>query len=96
MMMNSDFSVEYAGRFAQRVVTQVGNDRRHQTTRAWLLAYGRQPTKEQIDAALQFLTTQETHYANNRPAGSKTSPRVLALSSFCQALIGSNGFLYID
>ena len=96
MMMNSDFTVAYAGRFAERVVAQVGDDHRKQTAHAWLLAYGRKPTKEQVDAALQFLTTQEAYYTNNPPAGSKTAPQKLALSSFCQALIGSNGFLYID
>ena len=54
------------------------------------------PTDQQIEAAVQFLNVQNQHYEQARPAGIKDSPQKLALASFCQALISSNAFLYVD
>ncbi len=96
MFMNSQFAVDYAGLIAQRVQTSAGADVNAQAKQAWALTYGREPTDEQIASSLAFLTEQAQHYAKNRPTGVKTEPQLLALGSFCQALISSNGFLYVD
>ena len=94
--MNSQFSVKYSSWFAERVRTLAGDDARAQSKQAWRLAFGREPTSEQADASANFIAKQTKHYEQIRRRGDASSPRRLALASFCQALISSNMFLYVD
>ena len=44
MLMNSQFILDQAARFARRLQTEAGDDRANQVTRAWQLAFSRTPT----------------------------------------------------
>jgi hypothetical protein len=104
MLMNHDFVVAQAAVFARRVEREAGDDPAARVRRAWTLALSREPTSEQVSAALAFLDAQEADFAaraESRPKPEKantagSSPSQLALASFAQALLGSNAFLYID
>lgn len=96
MLMNSDFAAEYAGLFAERVRLLAEDDPGNQCRHAWQLAFGRPATDQQLKRSVDFLQSQQAHYEENRPAGSKQTSAQLALDSFCQALISSNRFLYVD
>jgi hypothetical protein len=54
-LLNSPVAREQAVRFAARLVRECGTDRGLAVNRAWALAFGRSPTAQETDRALQFL-----------------------------------------
>jgi hypothetical protein len=56
MMMNSLFVLDQAERFARRVEAESGSDRHRRVTRAWRLAFGRNPADSELEDALAFLS----------------------------------------
>ena len=61
MLMNSQFILDQAARFAQRLQKESGDDRAAQVTRAWQLAFSRIATKNEISQSLEFLARQFEH-----------------------------------
>src|SRR6185503_10043202 len=59
MLMNSEFVLDQAARFAQRLQKEMGDDRKRQVSRAWQLAFSRSPTEQESSDALEFLSRQE-------------------------------------
>src|SRR5207247_5588981 len=59
MLMNSQFILDQAARFAQRLQKETGDDPAAQVARAWQLAFSRSPTKQEFTEALEFLSQQE-------------------------------------
>ncbi|MBX7165886.1 MAG: PSD1 and planctomycete cytochrome C domain-containing protein [Pirellulales bacterium] len=90
LMMNSDFVVQSALTMAERVAAEVGADPAAQVRRAWLLAFAQQPSSAQQAAGTSFLQEQAKLLAD------QPQPGRVALAHFCQALVSSNGFLYVD
>jgi Protein of unknown function (DUF1553) len=90
LLMNSSFVVEQSRAFAKRVLGDAGGDVSKQARRAWELAFGRAPSPEDHTDATTYLTEQ----TKALPAGSDAPEK--ALASLCQALLGSNPFLYIE
>src|SRR6266404_1832457 len=58
MLMNSQFILDQAARFAQRLQKECGDDRAAQVARAWQLAFSRSPTAPELTDALAFLSGQ--------------------------------------
>ncbi len=81
MLMNNGFVLAQAEQFAKRVRREAGDDAALRIDRAWRLAYARGPRTEEAKEAMEFL--------------SKTAGPA-ALTRFCQALLSSNEFLYVD
>lgn len=108
LMMNNDFIVAQATQFARRVLGEAGNNHDAQAARAWRLALGTEPTATDIKSLVEFLTSQAAHYRTQAEAEAKTKPAAAsaktppvdpalqALSTLCQALWSSNGYLYVD
>ena len=61
MLMNSQFILDQAARFAGRLQKESGDDRAGQVTRAWRLAFSRSPTAPELADALAFLSRQTDH-----------------------------------
>jgi hypothetical protein len=100
LMMNNEFVVAQAEAMAARV-RQSTSDDAAAFSRAWFLALGREPTAEEQQDGVAFLAEQAALFqANPPPTDAKTktpaNPADLALATLCQALISSNGFLYVD
>lgn len=98
MLMNNDFILEQSGAFARRV-SAAGSDASAQVRLAWRLAFAKEPSDEQQSAALAFLASQTEAFAAEPKSGrkdEKATPHQQALAVFCQALLSSNGFLYVD
>jgi hypothetical protein len=51
-MLNGDFLLDQAARFAKRVQQEAGDDPARQVSRAVLLAFGREATPTEIEAGL--------------------------------------------
>ncbi|HEV3258515.1 MAG TPA: PSD1 and planctomycete cytochrome C domain-containing protein [Gemmataceae bacterium] len=96
MLMNSDFIVTQAGYFAERVRRQAGSDPRAQVIHAWRLAFGAAPSAAEIQDATSFLAEQRAQFGNRVPPKAALDAQAQALASFCQVLISSNRFLYVD
>jgi hypothetical protein len=111
MLLNGEFVVAQSEAFASRVREEVGAEPPAQAERAWRLAYGCPPTARELAGATTFLREQiEAFRSAPPPAASKPttakskrappadapSPEARALVVFCQALLSSNRFLYVD
>lgn len=112
LMMNSHFTILLSEKFAARVVREVGEDPVAQMKRAWWLSFGREPSETQVATAVEMITAQKVHFeevaAKIAAANSTTpppatptpapelAPATQALATFCQALLSSNPFLYVD
>ena len=109
MLMNSQFILDQAARFARRLRQEAGNDRLREVTRAWQLAFSRSPTVSELADALEFLSRQEAQLQSviaqageKEQKGEKTAPatkpppELQALTDLCQALLSANEFLYVD
>ena len=102
LLMNSDFLQDRSNDFARRIVTQARPDRRAQVKLAWELAFCQSPSDEQLRSSLDFIQRETAVFAGSSEAASlakkdkSQTPEMLALSSFCQTLLSSNRFLYID
>ena len=112
MMMNSQFILDQAARFAQRLQQEAGDRRVSQITRAWQLAFSRDPTVLELADALEFMSRQIDHLKNavevevvetkdlKKNEKTKTvvnpAPELQALTDLCQTLLTANEFLYVD
>ena len=92
LLMNSAFITKYAQLFAKRVSNDAGKDLRNQLELAWKLAFGVKPSTEDVQSAEQFIREQTSIFQSQR----QKDPREKALASFCQALLSTNRFLYVD
>ncbi len=111
MLMNSSFVFAQADCFAERLLKESGDDLTAQALRAWRMTFSKEPSKKELQEAVEFLTAQTAYFKAN-PPGTETpavkgkkakaepapphSPERLALTIYCQALLSANGFLYLD
>ena len=70
MLMNSQFMLDQAALFAQRLQKEAGDDRASQVSRAWQLAFSRGPTGSELADALTFLFRQTEQW---KTAGEKAA-----------------------
>ncbi len=96
MLMNNEFVIQQCDIFAGRIVAMSGEDWRTQARSAWRYALSQEPTPVQLDTAVAFLieTERELGHLNSAKQPHESGRKALAL--FCQALINSNSFLYVD
>jgi hypothetical protein len=96
LMLNSQFVVDQSLEFAKRVIAAAGDDGADQVAMAYRLTLGREPSAEERGDFVQFLREQ-THLIRDRlPESERSQAAERALASLCQALLGSNPFLYAD
>jgi hypothetical protein len=104
LLLNSEFIVEQSRFLAERLTKDAGNDRKAQVIRAWRLAYGMEPNEAAIRAAVTFVEGQLVSFKSlpmpkvdpKGKAPPPIDPEIRALAMFCQALLSSNRFLYVD
>lgn len=88
-LMNNPFVIEQAGALAKRLLAEAGTTR-ERISRAFLLCYGRSATGAEIEASEAFLRRFEI------AAGKGDEVDGLTLSGFCQALLTSAEFRYLN
>lgn len=100
LLMNSDFVLENSKILAARLLAEAGADPAAQIQRAWQLAFNRAPADVELQAAQQFYTEQLANFTavptTETDPAKKPDPQVWARTTFCQALLSSNEFLYVD
>ncbi|MBT6155596.1 MAG: DUF1553 domain-containing protein [Planctomycetaceae bacterium] len=96
MLMNSDFAVEYSQHFAQRLIDKAGPKTADQIKLAWKLAFSTEPAAADIAAGEQFVELQRTTIREQSPKANDATIQQRAMATFCQVLLSSNRFLYVD
>ena len=97
-LLNSSFAIARAAAFARRLVNHCSNslaghdDCPSCVNQAFLLAFGRAPDDRERIAALRFLAAQSTRYSSH----DVQARRARTWADFCQVLLASNDFLYVD
>jgi hypothetical protein len=88
-LLNSDFAIARAEAFAGRLLTETDGTPRQLVRRAWRTATGRDPTEKEAAVAEEFVETQRALYSGD-------SANRWAVADFCQMLLASNAFLYVE
>jgi hypothetical protein len=86
--MNDDFVRQCATQFAQRVLTESGDQPSAQIGRAFELALGREPRDSELKKALTFLESASDAHGDGIA--------VEGLTDLCHALLTLNEFVYVD
>lgn len=99
LLMNSDFVLENSKLLAERMSKDAGPDEAAQIQVAWQLVFNRAATDLELESAKKFLAEQHANFAAT-PVGKtpteKPDPALWARTTFCQALLSSNEFLYVE
>jgi hypothetical protein len=106
LLMNDPFVVARAADLAERVRSGVpGLDAGARVEFLWRLLFGGPPSVAERASGVSYLRMQTAELAaglGKGPAAADgavrgvSAPETLALASFCQALLGSNRFLYLE
>jgi hypothetical protein len=92
LLMNSMIVRGYAEHFGQRISLTAETPWADVMRAGYALALGRPPTEEESADSVEFLKQQMDVYK----AEGKADARKLALTDFCQVLMGLNEFVYVD
>ncbi|HLV78685.1 MAG TPA: DUF1553 domain-containing protein, partial [Chthonomonadaceae bacterium] len=92
LLMNSPYVRDYARHFAVRIAPTAGESNEAAIRSGYLLALSRPPTPKELAASLAFLAQQAASY---RAAGHADAD-ALAMTDFCQVLLGLNEFVYVE
>jgi hypothetical protein len=96
LMMNSDFAVDHSNQLAQRVADAVGQDVSLQVAFAWQLVFAKVPSEEELTEAADFVYSQRALITKADAKLKAEDAAREALGVFCQALLSSSRFLYVD
>ena len=96
--MNDEFVREQSRYFAERVLLESASSAGSRIQAAYRLGLGRLPTRVELSRAQSFLETQTAQYRSDwgEQAASHSQYQMRALVDFCQSLVASNEFLYVD
>src|SRR5262249_11928514 len=89
-LLNSEFVRKRAEAFTRRLDREAGTDADKRITLACRLAWNREVTPAERDAAQRFLTDQRKLYANE-----KDTDRFPWID-LCQMVLAGNAFLYVE
>lgn len=106
-MMNDTLVREWSGALANRILNDSGLSPEQQVERAFRIVFTRAPRDEERQAVLEFLKQQSAEIAarlaknekvplpGSVPQGMEPA-RAAAFVDFCQALLNSNEFVYVN
>jgi mono/diheme cytochrome c family protein len=92
LLLNNKTVRDSAEHFARRIAEAKGKTQEDAVRAGYLTALGRGPGAEELTDSVRFIKEQEESYKRD----GKADARHLALTDFCQVLLGLNEFLYID
>ena len=100
LLLNGDFTLERGQALAETLHKRFGGDEARMIASGYRLAWNRQPSTEEIQLGLRFLSKQteklRTRQRADGGAMDGAAARRAALTDFCHALLNTNEFLFID
>jgi hypothetical protein len=94
LLLNGDFTLERAGRWAEQLGARFGPDDTALLAHAYRAAWARPATPDEVRLGGKFLPAQADLHAENGQG--TAAARAAALADFCHALLNTNEFLYVD
>lgn len=94
VLMNDEFVLEQSRYFAERVIHEVGQDRKSQIERALFIALGKKPDTQRVSEGESFVDQQTKLLLHD--GHSKAQAQRQALADFCQVLMNLSEFVYVD
>ena len=82
-------AVARAEAFAGRLLSETDGSTAELVRRAWRVAIGRSPSSTEAAVAAEFIDSQRKQYQGDAAAR-------WAVADFCQMLLASNAFLYVE
>ncbi len=105
-LMNSDFAVRVARSFAEHLLADKNlSDDAQRIRQAYLLCFASEPTRKQLDRDLRYLQNIHARLGGGRKASPRTPDREdptdpdrrrLAWTTYCQSLVASAKFRFVD
>ncbi|HKQ73834.1 MAG TPA: PSD1 and planctomycete cytochrome C domain-containing protein [Blastocatellia bacterium] len=96
-LLNNEFVLIQAGRFAERVIREAGADSAKQIRLLYRIALGRAPERKELDQSSDFLQKQLNYHATSTPIKTAISdPALAALTDLAHVMLNSNEFVYIN
>ncbi len=92
LMLNSTLVRSAAKALAERIKPLPGETQTDSVQRGFALTLGRQPSATELKESAEFIQEQMAAYNKEK----KEHAAALALTDFCQALLGLNEFIYVD
>jgi hypothetical protein len=86
-MMNGGFMQKQAGKFAERLMREAGDDRPAQIKRALRLAALREPTEAEIQRGVKLIESLEAKHQRSKAD---------SLKYYCLVVLNLNEFAYLD
>ena len=93
LMMNSEFVEQCAANFAKLLFNDGLQTDDERIERAYLQAYGRKPTTDEVAESKKFL--HEVAQAFVTSSASPEQQQILSWNSFCHVIVSSNEFIYV-
>ncbi|WP_010586750.1 PSD1 and planctomycete cytochrome C domain-containing protein [Schlesneria paludicola] len=93
LMMNSDLVASSSTEFARDLLAEPASDDSARVIRAYEIALGRVPSRDEITESLQFVGRISD--AVRQAAGAPEQHRQVAWESLCHVILNSNEFVYI-
>ena len=90
-LLNNEFVLEQAGRFAARVRSDAGAEARAQVRRLYEIALSRPPSEVELEGNLAFLARQKDYHATQRA----DDPALAALTDLCDVVLNLNEMVYL-
>ena len=93
-LLNSEFMNKQADSMSKHIVKHIGEDTTERVKFAFLLAFARPPLDVELEKSRKFLESQIADYQSAEH--SKEQSIQNSLADFCQMLMSSNEFLYVE
>ena len=90
-MLNNPFVLELSDAFARKVLRST-KDNQGRIEQSFQMAFGRAPTKEELQVSLRYIKKAKESQVNAKP----DEALFQALSQFCQALFGAAEFRILN
>jgi hypothetical protein len=94
-MLNGKFIFDQASHFASRVRAEAGTDHNRRIERAFHLALIRKPSAREFSLSRKLLREQSARYRKQKKMTVEQSADA-ALVDFCQMVLNTNEFLYVE
>ncbi len=97
MLLNDKFVEQQAAAFAERILTEAGDDRQEQIERVFQLSLGREPLPRERAIARDLIDRQvKRSLDDEKNAANEKDAKLAALKSLCLIVFNLNEFVYID
>jgi mono/diheme cytochrome c family protein len=97
LLLNDGFVLERSTDLAERIRRERPGNLREQLVLLWQLLFAVEPNAAEVQRSVYYLAEQtETVRASAAREDKAKDPSLRALASLCQALLGSNRFLYLE